>query len=103
MNLGKVTGQVVATHKDEGLEGFKLLIVQYVRPDDLKPREDYVVAVDTAGAGAGEIVLVVAGSSARFADGLRDRPVDAAIVGIVDSVETGGSVTYNKAEAAVRG
>lgn len=83
MILGRVVGTVVATRKDEKLEGKKLLIVQAVDPETGQG-SGYVVAVDTVDAGAGETVLVVSGSSARMAKGLKDQPVDAAIVGIVD-------------------
>lgn len=86
MILGKVVGTVVATRKDERLSGSKLLLVQPVQPDG-SPRGDPLVAVDTVDAGAGERVLVVGGSSARMAEGMTDRPVDAAIVGIVDTVD----------------
>lgn len=87
MILGKVVGTVVATRKDERLAGSKLLLVQPVQPDG-SPRGATLVAVDTVDAGAGERVLVVSGSSARMAEGMTDRPVDAAIVGIVDTVTT---------------
>jgi len=90
MILAKVVGTVVATRKDERLVGSKLLLVQPVLPDG-EPRGAQLVAVDTVDAGAGETVLVVSGSSARMAAGLADRPVDAAIVGIVDVVETESS------------
>lgn len=85
MILGKVVGTVVATRKDERLSGSKLLLVQPVQPDGT-PRGASLVAVDTVDAGAGERVLVVSGSSARMAEGMTDRPVDAAIVGVVDTV-----------------
>lgn len=85
MILARVVGTVVATRKDERLQSSKLLVV---RPVDPRGKADggHVVAVDTVDAGAGETVLVVSGSSARMAAGLKDCPVDAAIVGIVDSV-----------------
>ncbi len=86
MILGRVAGTVVATRKDERLEGFKLLVVQAVAPDG-KPKDSYVVAVDTVDAGVGELVLVVSGSSARMASGCQDRPIDAAVAGIVDAVD----------------
>ena len=90
MILAKVVGTVVATRKDERLLGSKLLLVQPVSPAG-EPRGGPLVAVDTVAAGAGETVLIVSGSSARMAAGLADRPVDAAIVGIVDVVETDDS------------
>ncbi len=86
MILAKVVGTVVATRKDDRLVGSKLLLVQPVQPGGT-PRGAPLVAVDTVDAGAGEQVLVVSGSSARMAAGMTDRPVDAAIVGIVDSVD----------------
>ena len=88
MILARVVGTVVATRKDERLVGSKLLLAQPVSPDG-EPRGTELVAVDTVDAGASETVLIVTGSSARMVDGLSDCPVDAAIVGIVDVVETG--------------
>lgn len=85
MILARVVGNVVATRKDPRLEGKKLLVLQHLAPDG-KPRENYVVALDTVGAGARETVICVAGSSARLASGMQDTPVDTAIVGIVDDV-----------------
>lgn len=85
MILGRVVGTIVATRKDPRLEGHKLLIVKPVAPDG-KEESGYVVAVDTVQAGSSELVLVVSGSSARMAEGCKDKPVDASIIGIVDSV-----------------
>jgi microcompartment protein CcmK/EutM len=85
MSLARVVGNVVATRKDPRLEGFKLLIVKPVSPEG-KDEAGYVVAVDTVSAGIGDRVITVSGSSARMADGCKDRPVDTAIVGIVDEV-----------------
>jgi microcompartment protein CcmK/EutM len=85
MILARVVGTVVATRKDPRLEGFKLLIVKPVSPEG-KDEAGYVVAVDSVSAGIGERVITVSGSSARMADGCKDRPVDTAIVGIVDEV-----------------
>lgn len=86
MRLARIVGTVVATRKDPRLEGKKLLICQYVDPqgDDEK---GYVIAVDTVHAGFKEKVLIVSGSSARMSYGCKDTPVDAAVVGIVDSVD----------------
>ena len=85
MLLGRIIGTVVATRKDPRLEGRKLLICRLVDPDG-KDEKGYVVAVDTVQAGLREDVLIVSGSSARMAQGCKDTPVDAAIVGIVDQV-----------------
>ena len=86
MLLGKVVGTVVATRKDARLVSNKLMVVRPVDPRG-KAEGQYLVAVDTVDAGVGETVLVVSGSSARMASGLKDCPVDAAIIGIVDQVE----------------
>lgn len=86
MILAQIVGTVVATRKDERLVGAKLLLVQPIEPGGA-PRGGPLVAVDTVDAGAGETVLVVSGSSARMAGDLKETPVDAAIVGIVDDVE----------------
>lgn len=88
MILARIWGTVVATRKDPRLEGHKLLIVNPVSPDG-KDESGFLVAIDTVGAGARETVLVVQGSSARLAHGLKECPVDAAIVGIVDTVSAG--------------
>jgi ethanolamine utilization protein EutN len=85
MILGRVVGTVVATRKDERLLGAKLLVVRAVDPQG-KDEPTYMVAVDTVDAGGSDRVLVVTGSSARMASGLKDCPVDAAIVGVVDAV-----------------
>src|SRR5215470_8532688 len=86
MILARVVGTVVATRKDERLVSNKLLVARPVDPSG-KPEGNYLVAVDTVDAGFGETVLIVSGSSARMASGLKDCPVDAAIVGIVDTVD----------------
>lgn len=85
MILARVVGTVVATRKDPRLEGKKLLILRHITPDN-QPRDTYVVALDTVGAGANEKVICVAGSSARMAAGMKDTPVDTAIVGIIDEI-----------------
>jgi ethanolamine utilization protein EutN len=85
MILARIVGTVVATRKDERLESHKLLLVRPVDPKGTV-EGNYLVAVDTVDAGVGETVLIVSGSSARMASGLKDCPVDAAIVGIVDTV-----------------
>jgi microcompartment protein CcmK/EutM len=86
MILGRVVGTVVSTRKDERLTGMKLLVVRSVDPHG-KDESGYLVAVDTVDAGNREKVLVVTGSSARMASGLKDCPVDAAIVGVIDEIE----------------
>jgi microcompartment protein CcmK/EutM len=78
---------VVATRKDPRLVSSKLLLARPVDPHG-KLDGGYLVAIDTVDAGAGETVLIVSGSSARMAAGLKDCPVDAAIVGIIDTIES---------------
>ncbi|HEV8148503.1 MAG TPA: EutN/CcmL family microcompartment protein [Bryobacteraceae bacterium] len=85
MILARVAGTIVATRKDPRLEGFKLLIIKPVAPDG-KEESGYIIAVDTVQAGSGDLVIMVSGSSARMADGCKDKPVDASIVAIVDTV-----------------
>jgi len=87
--LAKVVGTVVATRKDERLLSSKLLVARPIDPTG-KPEGNYLVAVDTVDAGVGETVLIVSGSSARMASGLKDTPVDAAIVGIIDQIDVKG-------------
>ncbi|OLQ74460.1 ethanolamine utilization protein EutN [Photobacterium proteolyticum] len=86
MIVGEVIGNVWATRKESTLSGLKFMVVRYkdpVAPENIKS----FVAVDCVGAGTGEQVLVVTGSSARMAIQIEGAPVDAAIVGIVDEVQ----------------
>ncbi len=85
MLLARVVGTVVSTRKDPRLEGKKLLVVKPISPEGVD-EPGYLVAVDTVDAGFRETVLIVQGSSARMAAECKDRPVDTAIVGIVDTV-----------------
>lgn len=100
MYLGKVIGSVVSTKKDDSMRGRKLLMVRPMladpdNPGTFKPGSNTIVAIDTLGAGEGELVMFAQGSSARQADGLKSVPVDAAIVGIVDTVNILGHKTYD--------
>jgi microcompartment protein CcmK/EutM len=85
MILAKIMGTVVATRKDERLVSNKLLIARPMDPHGT-PEGSFLVAVDTVDAGVGETVLIVSGSSARMASGMKDCPVDAVVVGIVDTI-----------------
>lgn len=87
MKLGRVIGSVTATRKSPRLEGFKLLVVRGVRPDGAEEK-DYVIAVDAVGAGSGETVLTVTGSSAREDEKTKKAATDTTIVSIVDQIET---------------
>ena len=86
MIIARILGTVVSTQKDERLHVKKLLIVKPINLDGTD-QNGYIVAVDTVGAGYHEKVIVVAGSSARLAEGNKDCPVDSAIVGVIDSFE----------------
>ena len=112
MFLGRVQGHVVATAKDPGIHGRKLLVVEPLKVDYSHPgkaangsrgAEDpdavdgafsptgrAIVAIDTLGAGEGQLVLIVQGSSARMADGCNQTPADAVVVGIVDEANVMG-------------
>ena len=96
MQVCKVIGNVVSTEKDENIKGFKLLIVQPVDMTDLKEKGDPFVAIDAVGAGDGEIVLVVTGSSSRLTQMTKDRPTDATIQAILDFILINGKETYKK-------
>ncbi|MDF2676970.1 MAG: ethanolamine utilization protein EutN/carboxysome structural protein Ccml [Bacillota bacterium] len=87
MYLGKVVGTVVSTSKDQSLVGTKLLLVQRLT-SKLEPIEGTEIAVDSVGAGTGELVIVSNGSSARYVLGKSNSTIDAAIVGIVDNIES---------------
>jgi ethanolamine utilization protein EutN len=91
MIIARILGTVVSTQKDERLIGKKLLIVKPINLDGTD-QSGYIVAVDTVGAGFGEKVLIVAGSSARLAEGNKDCPVDSAIIGVIDSYEFSSDV-----------
>ena len=95
MDFGIVTGNVVCTVKDKKIDGRKLLLIQPVN-DELKPAGLPVVGIDSVGAGEGEVVLIVKGSSARMTSVTQDRPVDCTVMGIVDYIEKSGKVIFSK-------
>src|SRR2546425_1882719 len=100
MFLALIEGSVVATKKDDSLSGRKLLLVRPQLVDDkdpskFRPGQNTIVAVDSVGAGVSEMVLFCQGSSARLAPNLKDAPVDAVIIAIVDTVDVLGKEIYN--------
>ncbi|MFO7631396.1 MAG: EutN/CcmL family microcompartment protein [Caldilinea sp.] len=95
MHIALVIGSAVATIKDEQLHGCKLLLVRQT-DETGAPAGLPQVAVDTVSAGAGDLVIVTAGSSARKTEITQHAPVDLVIVGVIDSLEVGGNVTYRK-------
>ena len=95
MFLARVIGSVVSTKKDETMRGQKLLLLRPLLVDEANPSQfrngaNTIVAVDALGAGNGDLVLFCQGSSARQAFGMKQLPVDAAVVGLVDTVEVLG-------------
>ncbi|MSU26814.1 MAG: ethanolamine utilization protein EutN [Pedosphaera sp.] len=100
MFLARVEGSVVSTKKDANMNGRKLLLLRPQLVDDkdptkFRPGQNTIIAVDTLGAGIGELVMFCQGSSARLAGGLREAPVDAVVIGIVDVVDVLGKEIYN--------
>lgn len=95
MLIGKVVGTVIATRKEDELEGLKFLVVRGLDLEG-KPTSTLVVAADAIGAGIGEVVLYASGSSARQTKVTKDRPVDATIMAIVDEIEVSGKLKYVK-------
>jgi ethanolamine utilization protein EutN len=102
MFLARVTGNVVASQKDKSLNGQKLVVVEplNVKYDDsgspatLGNTGRAIVAIDVVGAGEGQLVLIVQGSSARMTDVTKNLPADAVIVGIVDEAQYAGKTFY---------
>ena len=101
MFIAKVTGSLVCTQKVDSMVGHKLMVVEPYRLDaetrkELKTTGRTFVAVDTVGAGEGEYVLVVQGSSARLTPQTKNLPVDCVVIGIVDTVHVDQSCVYSK-------
>ncbi len=86
MLLGKVVGTIWSTRKDENLVGSKFLIIRQLNLD-YTPKDSTVIAIDSVGAGVGEVVLVAQGSSARQTDITQNKPVDAVVMAIVDKLD----------------
>lgn len=95
MNLGRVTGTLVASRKEPLMEGLALLVVRQL-DETGEPSGGYVVAVDTVGAGVGEVILYASGSSARQTSVTKDKPCDAVIMAIVDQWDLDGETVYVK-------
>ncbi len=95
MNLGKVTGTLVASRKEPLMDGLALLVVRQLKEDGTEAG-GYVVAVDSVGAGVGEVVLYASGSSARQTQVTKNKPCDAVIMAIVDQWDLDGETIYVK-------
>ena len=103
MFLARVEGSVVSTKKEASMNGRKLLLLRPQLVDDkdpsrFRPGSNTIVAVDVVGAGVGELVLFCQGSSARLAVGLKELPVDAVVIGIVDAVDVLGKQIYSSSD-----
>ncbi len=101
MFLARVTGSIVATQKVASMTGHKMLTVEPLRADSddearLVPTGRMFVVVDTLGAGLGEIVLICQGSSARMTPNTEKLPVDAVVIGLVDTVEIQGRIAFDR-------
>lgn len=103
MFIGRVTGSIVSTHKVDSMVGQKLFVVEPLRVDEtnkdsLKSTGRTFIVVDAVGAGEGEVVLYVEGSSARYTEQTKKLPIDAAIIGIIDKVQVQEATVYNKSQ-----
>jgi len=101
MFIGKVSGSVVSTQKIDTIVGSKLLLVKAMTvkgdsPGELVDTGRVAVAIDTLGAGEGDLVLVTQGSSARLTESTKNMPTDAVVVGIIDEIQAGTREIYKK-------
>ena len=102
MFIALVTGSIVATQKTSTMTGHKLLIVEPYRLDEKKKRTQLIttgrtfIAVDTLGAGEGQFVLVTQGSSARMTPETKALPIDAVIIGLIDTIQANGKEVFNR-------
>ena len=97
MQLARVIGSIVSTRKADRLLGLKLLVAVPIDMDTMQEKGAPFVTVDTVGAGEGEIIMWAGGSSSRQTDLTTNKPVDSAIIGIVDYVDITGLRVYDKA------
>ncbi|GHU63182.1 ethanolamine utilization protein EutN [Clostridia bacterium] len=96
MLIGRVKGTVVSTNKAEKLYGLKLLLVKPISIETFTEKGDVFVAIDTVGAGEGEVVLCVGGSSSRQTAMTENKPVDQSIIAIIDHVDLEGARVFAK-------
>lgn len=98
MQIGRVIGSVVSTSKSEKLHGLKLLLVKPIDLDRFEEKGAAVVCVDAVGAGEGEVVMIVSGSSSRQTELTSEKPVDCAIIAIIDYIDVGEKRIFSKNE-----
>jgi microcompartment protein CcmK/EutM len=96
MILARVVGTVVSSHKAPKIDGISFLLLEKIDPVTMKGKNDFVVSMDSVGAGIGEIVFYVSGSSARYTNVTEGKPADSTIIAIVDNIEKDGIYTYEK-------
>jgi microcompartment protein CcmK/EutM len=96
MQIARVIGSVVSTSKSDRLTGLKLLLVREIDLDTFREKGSPVVAIDTVGAGEGEVVMTCAGSSSRMTETTKDKPADCTITAIIDSIDIGGRRIFDK-------
>jgi microcompartment protein CcmK/EutM len=96
MQLARVIGTVVSTRKEQRIQGIKFLLLEKIDAATLEGKKDYVVAMDSVGAGIGEVVFYASGSSSRMTTVTDGKPSDAAIIAIVDSIDVKGEFVYQK-------
>jgi microcompartment protein CcmK/EutM len=96
MQLARVTGTVVSTRKEQRIEGIKFLLLEKIDAVTMEGKKDYVVAMDSVGAGTGEVVFYASGSSSRMTTVTDGRPSDAAVIAIVDAIDVKGERVYQK-------
>ncbi|HSV30690.1 MAG TPA: EutN/CcmL family microcompartment protein [Atribacteraceae bacterium] len=96
MILARVVGTVVSTRKEPKMEGIKFLLLEKIHPATQEGRGEYLVAMDSVGAGTGEVVFFVGGSSSRMTTVTEGKPSDATVVAIVDEIEMNGKSVFRK-------
>jgi microcompartment protein CcmK/EutM len=99
MLLARVTGTVVSTRKEQRIEGIKFLLLEKIDAATMQGMKDYVVAMDSVGAGIDEVVFYASGSSSRMTTVTDGKPSDAAIIAIVDAIDVKGEMVYQKDRA----
>jgi microcompartment protein CcmK/EutM len=99
MLLARVTGTVVSTRKEQRIEGIKFLLLEKIDAATMQGKKDYVVAMDSVGAGIDEVVFYVSGSSSRMTTVTDGKPSDAAVIAIVDFIDVKGEMVYQKDRA----
>jgi ethanolamine utilization protein EutN/carbon dioxide concentrating mechanism protein CcmL len=99
MQIARVKGTVVSTNKSDKILGLKLMVVRAIDLDTFQEKGAPIVSVDAVGAGVGEIVMVVGGSSSRQTALTDAKPVDNSIIAIIDSIDIGGKRIFDKSES----